>query len=118
MGNPQVFNWDGVSNCWEQKLHPDWLLKSTQDLAMSMWQKHYKQESPNFEALNDLPGVISQIDNMVCGLTRNSSMRPVGWAITGCSRIYFGEFAEVDAKAEAKRCGGTCSAYQLFTPEP
>jgi hypothetical protein len=53
-----------------QAQYPSWLLKSTQDLAVHMWQKHYKAESPVFEVLNDLAGVISQIDNMTTGLVR------------------------------------------------
>jgi hypothetical protein len=28
------------------------------------------------------------------------------------------EFAEIDAKAEAKRIGGTCVAYALYTTPP
>jgi hypothetical protein len=28
------------------------------------------------------------------------------------------EFAEIDAKAEAKRIGGTCVAYALYTAPP
>jgi hypothetical protein len=28
------------------------------------------------------------------------------------------EFAEIDAKAEAKRIGGTCVAYALYTTTP
>lgn len=37
-----------------------------------------------------------------------------GWAIQGCSRMWVGEYAEIDAKAEARRCGGTCVAYPVF----
>ena len=33
--------------------------------------------------------------------------------------MWRGEFAEIDAKAEAKRIGGTCVAYALYTtPQP
>ncbi len=49
---------------------PAWLLKSTQELATHLWQKHYKTESPVFEVLGDLAGVLSQIDNITTGLVR------------------------------------------------
>lgn len=40
-----------------------------------------------------------------------------GWAVN--STLFRGEFAEDDAKAEAKRCGGTTSAVALYTrPAP
>ena len=40
---------------------------------------------------------------------------PVAWAVQACSKMWRGEFAEIDAKAEAKRIGGTCVAYALYT---
>ena len=39
----------------------------------------------------------------------------IGWAVQGCSKMWRGEFAEIDAKAEAKRIGGTCVAFALYT---
>jgi hypothetical protein len=43
---------------------------------------------------------------------------PVAWAVQGCSKMWRGEFAEIDAKAEAKRIGGTCVAYALYATPP
>ena len=43
---------------------------------------------------------------------------PVAWAVQACSKMWRGEFAEIDAKAEAKRIGGTCVAYPLYTTPP
>ena len=43
---------------------------------------------------------------------------PVAWAVQGCSKMWRGEFAEIDSKAEAKRIGGTCVAYALYTTSP
>lgn len=40
--------------------------------------------------------------------------QPYAWAIDACSRMWRGEFAEMDAKAEAARCGGTCTAFPLY----
>ena len=46
---------------------------------------------------------------------REPEQEPEAWAIQGCSNMWRGEFAEIDAKAEAKRIGGTCVAYALYT---
>jgi hypothetical protein len=43
---------------------------------------------------------------------------PVAWAVQGCSKMWRGEIAEIDAKAEAKRIGGTCVAFALYTEPP
>jgi hypothetical protein len=43
---------------------------------------------------------------------------PVAWAVQACSKMWRGEFAEIDSKAEAKRIGGTCVAYALYTTPP
>jgi len=44
---------------------------------------------------------------------------PLGWAVEGCSKMWRGEYAELDAKDEARRIGGTCFAYALYTrPRP
>ena len=43
---------------------------------------------------------------------------PVAWAVQACSKMWRGEFAEIDAKAEAKRIGGTCVAFPLYTTPP
>jgi hypothetical protein len=46
------------------------------------------------------------------------AQEPVAWAVQGCAKMWRGEFAEIDAKAEAKRIGGTCVAYALYTTPP
>jgi len=40
---------------------------------------------------------------------------PYGWMIEGSSIVWRFEFAELDAKAEAARCGGTCKAFPIYT---
>lgn len=40
------------------------------NLAKSIHAQHYREDSPNWRVLPDLRGVISQISNMVSGLTR------------------------------------------------
>ena len=62
---------------------PDWLLKTTQDLANSIRRRCFP-EVPQFQVLDDLAGVISQIDNMTCGMERKSApqAQPVAQPLT------------------------------------
>lgn len=43
---------------------------------------------------------------------------PYGWKVYGVNSLFTGKFAEDDAKAEAKRIGGTCIAFPLYTSPP
>lgn len=46
-------------------------LEEAKRIAVHLWVRHYKSEDcPNFELLDDMGGVLSQIDNMVAGLQR------------------------------------------------
>ena len=36
-------------------------------LAMFLYEKYYKEDAPEFKLLDSVPGVISQIDNMIAG---------------------------------------------------
>ena len=42
-------------------------------LAIHIWQKHYKEVSPQWKPLDDLMGVLTQIDNMTSGLNRQQA---------------------------------------------
>lgn len=54
-----------------------------------------------------------------CDKQAAAPAEPYGWAVTGCSKIRRGEFAEFDAKGEARRIGGTARAIALFEgPQP
>lgn len=53
---------------------PDWLLKTTQDLARAIARDNFP-DVPQWEVFDDLPGVISQIDNMVCGMDRKKPVQ-------------------------------------------
>ena len=52
-------------------------------LATAIWQKHYMKESPKFALLDTTEGVLTQIDNMTCGLVREKpaqpEQEPVAW---------------------------------------
>lgn len=54
-----------------QEAQSNWLLTSTQELAKSIARRCYP-DVPQFEVLDDLVGVISQIDNMVTGMERKA----------------------------------------------
>jgi hypothetical protein len=41
--------------------------------AAAMWETHYRDVSPEFEPADTAEGLLSQIDNMVCGLTRKEA---------------------------------------------
>ena len=46
------------------------------NLAKTIWQKHYIKESPKFALLDTTEGVLTQIDNMTCGLVREKPAQP------------------------------------------
>ena len=46
------------------------------NLAKTIWQKHYMKESPKFALLDTTEGVLTQIDNMTCGLVREKPAQP------------------------------------------
>jgi len=48
-----------------------------ESLAKWLWQKHYKDDAPNWGLCDSLTGVLSQIDNMICGLSRHLAPLPV-----------------------------------------
>ena len=58
-----------IKEALEQPAQAPWLLESTQTLAKALARKFYP-EVTQWECLDDLAGVISQIDNMTTGLMR------------------------------------------------
>ena len=50
-------------------------------IAESMWATHYKADAPHWESCDSLIGVLFQISNMMCGLSRapaDSGVAPAG----------------------------------------
>lgn len=43
---------------------------------------------------------------------------PYSWTVSASGRMWFGDYAEDDAKAEAAHCGGTCKAFPLYKGVP
>ncbi len=54
-------------------------------LAVAIWERHYKDVAPQWKPLDDLMGVLTQIDNMTSGLTRlaQPEEEPVAWMYHG-----------------------------------
>ena len=44
------------------------------DLVWSIWRRHYSGDMPNFELLDSVAGIISQINNMVAGLLEENDL--------------------------------------------
>ena len=42
--------------------------REAMDLAKALWEKYYKDSAPDWEALGDVAGIITQIDNMAAGI--------------------------------------------------
>ena len=61
-----------VANETAQKYAPELEAASREaiSLAESLHKQYYAEDSPLFELCDSVPGIISQIDNMVCGLTK------------------------------------------------
>ena len=58
-------------------------------LAMALWKRHYRKESPDFELCDSVAGVISQIDNMSAGISNRveeleAQLAKYGWHQAGC----------------------------------
>lgn len=70
--------WD--SDQWQRPvLQSAWLLEEAQTLAKTLAREFYP-EVTQWECLNDLAGVISQIDNMTTGLMRKPEQESTGCA--------------------------------------
>jgi hypothetical protein len=45
-------------------------------LATAIWQKHYMKDAPKWKPLDTTEGVLTQIDNMTCGLVKEKPAQP------------------------------------------
>lgn len=50
-----------------------------QRLAAILWEKHWKDDAPEWKPLPDIVGVLTQIDNMVAGLSRDLPQAASAW---------------------------------------
>lgn len=62
-------------NVWNRRTAPPSAPEGVgyaKQLATSLWQRHYREDAPQWEPFDDILGLLSQIDNMVSGLTRSA----------------------------------------------
>ena len=100
-------NWLGIKPCG-----------AAHDLAWAAWRARASLPAPQ-QATPATPEDMKVYDGIAAGYfadAQQATPEPVGeawgWAVN--SMLFRGEFAEDDAKAEAKRCGGTTSAVALY----
>lgn len=55
-------------------------------LAVAIWEQHYKDVATQWKPLDDLMGVLTQIDNMTAGLTRLAQPQRTHWE--GCEEVH------------------------------
>ena len=65
----------------EEQAESDAKAYATQ-MAIAIWRKHYQQAAPQWRPLDDLMGVLSQIDNMTSGLQLAQQAEPVRKPLT------------------------------------
>lgn len=56
------------------RIRKDSALRYAKNLATTMWERDWKQESPNWQPLDDTVGVLTQIDNMVAGMEKRAKL--------------------------------------------
>ena len=58
-------------------------------LAECIWEKHYKEESPHWRPFDNTLSVLTQIDNMTCGLEKaQPEQKPVAWLVSDAQGRY------------------------------
>ena len=53
-----------------QEIEQDHTYGYASRLAIAIWQKHYRNDAPKWKPLETTEGVLTQIDNMTCGLVK------------------------------------------------
>jgi hypothetical protein len=66
-----------------QEIEQDYTYGYASRLAIAIWQKHYMKDAPKWKPLDTTEGVLTQIDNMTCGLVKEKpaqpEQEPVAW---------------------------------------
>ena len=71
------------------------------------------------EALSALRQALEQPTVKDClKVEPKQEQEPYGWKVQGVALVFTGEYAEQEAKAAAKRMGGTCQAFPLYVRPP
>lgn len=75
-------------------------MREASSLAMNIWKQHYKDVSPNFELCDSVVGILTQIDNMVAGLSEKIVER--GFELAQLKEKYHELIMEVHEKIPGK----------------
>jgi len=59
-----------------QEIEQDHAYGYASRLAVAIWQKHYMKDAPKWKPLDTTEGVLTQIDNMTCGLVKEKPAQP------------------------------------------
>jgi hypothetical protein len=80
-----------------QEIEQDHAYGYASRLAVAIWQKHYMKDAPKWKPLDTTEGVLTQIDNMTCGLVREKPAQPEQEPVIGkwsLREVYFDEDGE------------------------
>ena len=88
-------------------------------LAVAIWEQHYKDVAPQWKPLDDLMGVLTQIDNMTIGLTRlaQPEQEPVAWGVFD-HNLHDMFFTKEDAQEMVRLKGDGSTVKPLYTTPP
>lgn len=86
-------------------------MHEAKSLAMSMWRKHYKDVSPNFELCDSVVGVITQIDNMAAGLSekiveRDAELAKLQERVRELESMIAGHNADITLETDLSKMAG------------
>ena len=88
-------------------------------IAESMWATHYKADAPHWESCDSLMGVLSQISNMMCGLSSapaDSVTAPAGWRLVPIEPSLNQEWDGKEASSRVSTMAEACKIYKaMFT---
>lgn len=59
-----------------QEIEQDHTYGYASRLAVAIWQEHYMKDAPKWKPLDTTEGVLTQIDNMTCGLVKEKPIQP------------------------------------------
>lgn len=92
--------------------------EEAKDLAVSIWKRHYFDDSREWEPLDTIGGVLSQISNMVSGLQRTPDIdKEIEWVgeCPGCEGRCYQQAG--DYKSGCIDCNGTGEITRQATLE-
>lgn len=86
------------------------------NLAKAIHAQHYREDSPHWRVLPDIRGVISQIDNMVAGMTRRQAQQEAGKDAEPLNRYCATCEQIVDAPCSSADCSTPERPWPRMTP--